>query len=179
MTAEQLAPIKNSYLSESVDQFGRKCTLCGYMKISLDGGIDIITSKDLVIFDDDNNVVHAICINDDMRSQCTYPIKIISSDYSMIQQVEGILSQQNFEAFLTDGFLTDLLSANKTAAIVDWTREIKNQAQQPVRGTYYKENPIIIPKQNSMFEDDVEDDETEGGEETGGESSGETSGEEI
>ena len=155
MTLEQLKLIRESYLVESVRPDGRKSTRGEYIKLSLDGGIDLVTSKDLVVFDDENEIVHAVCINEDMRSQAMFPVKIISSEYAMIQQIESIMSQKNFEEFLKDGFLAETMSEEKVKAMIAWTRGIKNQAQQPLEAEpYFNTNPKIIPKPNSFIKRD-------------------------
>lgn len=155
MTLDQLKLIRDSYMVEAVRPDNRKSTRGEYMKLSLDGGIDLVTSKDLVVFDDANEMAHAVCINEDMRSQAMFPVKIISSEYAMIQQVETIMSQKNFEDFLKDGFISGMISAEKKEAMIKWTRAIKNQAQQPLEAEpYFNTNPTIIPMANSVIKRD-------------------------
>lgn len=145
--------LRNSYMKESTRPDGRKSTLGEYMRIILDSGIEVVTSKDLVVFDDENEILHAVCINDDMRIQCDFPVKIISSDYSMIQQVESVMSQRNFETLLKDGYMTDILSEEKSNAMIKWTRGITNQAQQPLDPEpYFSTNPKVIPMAASKIE---------------------------
>ena len=162
MTLEQLKLIRDSYMVEAERPDGRKSTRGEYMKLSLDGGIDLVTSKDLVVFDDDNEIAHAVCINEDMRSQASFPVKIISSEYAMIQQVECIMSQKNFEDFLNEGFLAGTISAEKKGAMIKWTRNIRNQAQQPLEAEpYFDTNPKVIPMADSVIKrDDAKDKET-------------------
>ncbi len=155
MTLDNLKSIRDVYFSEAIRPDGKKSTRAEYIKLSLDGGIDLVTSKDLVIFDDSSEIAHAICINEDMRSQAMFPVKIISSQYDMIQQVEGIMSQKNFEEFLNDGFLNGIISNEKKEAMIKWTRAIRNQAQQPLEAEpYFNTNPTIIPKPNSIIKRD-------------------------
>ena len=152
MTLDQLKLIRDSYMVEAVRPDNRKSTRGEYMKLSLDGGIDLVTSKDLVVFDDANEIVHAVCINEDMRSQSSFPVKIISSEYAMIQQVECIMSQKNFEDFLSEGFLNGTISEEKKNAMIKWTRNIRNQAQQPLEAEpYFKTNPAVIPMADSII----------------------------
>lgn len=163
MTKDQVMTIRDSYMVEAVRPDGKKSTRGEYVRICLDGGIDLVTSKDLVVFDDDNEVVHAVCVNEDMRSQASYPVKIISAEYSVIQQIETIMSQKNFESFLNDGFLN--LSDAKKKAMLKWTRAIRNQAQQPIDAEpYFNSNPTIIPMADSIIHRDdrvLENDEPE------------------
>ena len=154
MTVEQLKIIRDSYMVETTRSDGKTSTRAEYMKISLDGGIDVVTSKDLVVFDDENEIVHAVCINEDMRTQSMFPVKLISSDYSMIQQVEGIMSQKDFEEFLEEGYINSLISNDKKELMIKWTRAIKNQAQQPIdTEPFFKkeDEPIIIPKGETLI----------------------------
>lgn len=155
MTLDQLKLIRDSYMVEAKRPDGRKSTRGEYMKLSLDGGIDLVTSKDLVVFDDVNEIVHAVCINEDMRSQSSFPVKIISSEYAMIQQVECIMSQKNFEDFLSEGFLNGTISEEKKNAMITWTRHIRNQAQQPLEAEpYFNTNPTVIPMADSVIKRD-------------------------
>lgn len=163
MTLDQLKLIRDSYMVEAKRPDGRKSTRGEYMKLSLDGGIDLITSKDLVVFDDANEIAHAVCINEDMRSQASFPVKIISSEYAMIQQVECIMSQKNFEDFLNEGFLNGIISEEKKNAMIKWTRHIRNQAQQPLEAEpYFNTDPTIIPIADSVIkrDDDITEEET-------------------
>ena len=161
MTVEQVKLLRESYMKEATRPNGTKSTSGEYMRLCLDGGLEMITSKDLVVFDDSQEMVHAVCINEDMRSQCNYPVKIISTEYGMIQQIETIMSQQNFEKFLEEGYLSGLISEDKKNAMIKWTRAIRNQAQQPMEAEpYFNTNPTIIPMANTSIErDDVEADE--------------------
>ena len=152
MNLENLKSIRDAYFSEAVRPDGKKSTKAEYIKLSLDGGVDLVTSKDLVIFDDNSEIAHAICINEDMRSQAMFPVKIISSQYDMIQQVEAIMSQKNFEAFLDDSFISGIISNEKKEAMIKWTRAIRNQAQQPMEAEpYFDTNPTIIPMPDSVI----------------------------
>lgn len=152
MTLEQVKMLRDSYNKEATKPNGKKSTLGEYIKLSLDGGIDLVTSKDLVIFDDNNLMVHAICINENMDSQCDFPVKVISCEYSYIQQIESILSQKNFEDFIDNGPLSSLINTDKKEFIIKWTRNITNQAQQPLDAYYYNSNPSIMPMHASSIE---------------------------
>ena len=155
MTLDQLKSIRDSYMVETTRSDGKKSTRAEYMRLCLDGGIDFVTSKDLVVFDDENETVHAVCVNEDMRSQSMFPVKVISAEYAIIQEVEGIMSQKDFEAFLNDGFMSGLLSEEKKNAMIKWTRAITNQAQQPIKAEpYFNTNPTIIPMGESIIKRD-------------------------
>lgn len=152
MNSNQIALIKESYMKEVTNTSKKPETAGACMRLCLDGGIDFITSKDLVVFDDSNELVHCISINDAYVSQANYPIKIISAEYSIIQQIETIMSQKNFEDFLDNGFISSLLTDEKKEFIKRWSRDIKNQAIQPIRPTpFYAQKPIVTPMPNRII----------------------------
>lgn len=152
MTKDQVTLIKESYLKEAKRPDGTRSTAAEYMRFCLDGNIDFATSKDLVIFDDENNMLHCICVNDDARSQAMYPIKIMSSDYGIIQQLEGIMSRQNFEDFVNTGFISKIISKEKAEYLINFARGINNQAIQPKEAEpFFPVNPQIIPMHNTQI----------------------------
>lgn len=153
MTLEQLKLLRDSYMKEATRPDGKKSTAGEYMRLTLDNGIDIVTSKELVVFDDGNEFVHAVCINEDMRSQASFPVKIISGSYDTIKEVETIMTQKNFEDFLNNGYMNGLISEDKKNAMIKWTRGIRNQAQQPMEAEpYFNTDPMIIPRAESKIE---------------------------
>lgn len=152
MDAKQIQLLKETHMQEVEKEDGSKTTLGAYMRFCLDGGIDFVTSKDLVVFDDTNNMLHCVAINEDGNSQANYPVKVISTDYGIVQQVESIYSQKDFEKALSEGFLKDVVSEEKRNAMLSWSRNIRNQAIQPSRPTpYYTIDPTITPMGNSSM----------------------------
>lgn len=153
MKKEQIALLKESYLKEATRPDGRKSTLGEYIKFCLDGGIDFVTSKDLVVFDDANEMLHCVCMNEDMRSQSDFPIKVISSAYEIVQQMETVMSSKNFEEFLNTGFLAGTISDDKKNFMLEWAKTINNQALQPMDAEPAWDNDVkIIPKAASKIE---------------------------
>lgn len=141
MEAKQIELLKKSHMAPTVDSNGNTVTAGGYVRFCLDGGIDLVTSKEFVEFDDANNLMHCVCMNEDYRSQCDYPIKVISADYGVVQQVESIYSQKNFENFLKTGFLSTL-SKEKKEKLIEWSHSIRNQALKIDKPKpYYKNMP--------------------------------------
>ena len=169
MTLEQIQLLKESYMKESKRPDGKRSTLGEYMAFCLDGGVAFVTSKDLVVFDDTNELLHSISINNNAKSQADFPIKVTSSEYSMVQQVETIMSQTNFEKFLSEGFISSMIGDEKKEFIKKWSRGIRNQAQQPMdpepcyEDTVYDQiNPMptsVLPKDIIEEEDNNEPDE--------------------
>lgn len=152
MDAKQIQLLKETHMKEIEGEDGKKTTLGAYMRFCLDGGIDFVTSKDLVVFDDTNNMLHCVAINEDGKSQANYPVKVISTDYGIVQQVESIYSQKDFEKALSEGFLKDVVSEEKRSAMLSWSRNIRNQAIQPSRPTpYYTIDPTVVPMGNTSM----------------------------
>lgn len=155
MTPEQIKLIVEAYLKAANRPDGRASTISEYIRYILDGDIDLVTSKDCVILDEEKQLIHAIFVNEDMTAQASFPIKVLSTDYSIIQKIEGVFSQENFEKFLNEGFLADLLSDEKKKFIVDYTRARSNkmQAQQPREAEpFFNTNPTIIPMPHKRIE---------------------------
>lgn len=151
MDAKQIQLLKETHMKET-ERGGKTTTLGAYMRFCLDGGIDFVTSKDMVVFDDANNMLHCVAVNEDGRSQADYPVKVISTDYGIVQQVESIYSQKDFETMLKEGFLNGVVSEDKRNAMLSWSRNIRNQAIQPSRPTpYYSIDPTIVPMGNTSM----------------------------
>lgn len=153
MNSDQIKLLKSAYIVESKKPNGNRSTLGEYMRFCLDGNVDFVTSKDCVIFDDKNNLLHCICINDDARSQADFPVKLMSADYGIVQQIETIMSQSNFEKFLNSDTLP--ISEEKKNFIINWSRNIRNQALQPIDADpFYTQNARVIPMHNTIIERD-------------------------
>lgn len=155
MTPEQIKLIVEAYLKAANRPDGRASTISEYIRYILDGDIDLVTSKDCVILDEERQLIHAIFINEDMNAQASFPIKVLSTDLSIIQKIEGVFSQENFEKFLNEGFLADLLSEEKKKFIIEYTRARSNnmQAQQPREAEpFFKSNPTVIPMPHKRIE---------------------------
>lgn len=154
MTSEQIKVLKETYMTEATKPNGNPGTLGEYMRFLLDGGIDFVTSKDFVVFDDSNELLHCICVNDQAVSQADFPVKVISSEYAMVQQVETIMSRKNFEDFLNSGYISGMISNEKKEFMLKWSQEnIRNQALQPMDPEpAYKDNTKVIPMHATKLE---------------------------
>lgn len=155
MKKDQVMFIRDAYLKEAKRPNGTKSTMGEYVKFALDGGIDFVTAKDLVVYDDGNELLHCICVNDNLQSQADFPVKIISSQYEVIQQIESIMSTENMEDFLDDGFLSNVASDAQKEFIKKWMKTIKNQAIQPMDPEpMWKDETKIVTKGTSKLEKD-------------------------
>ena len=156
MTLEQVKKFIEEYKKEVENADGSKSTLSGYIRLCCNSGIDLFSSKDLLVFDDDMLLVHAVCINEDGKSQSTFPVKVISVPYGEILTLEAVFNQKNFETLMNDGVIP--VTEDQKKFIIDWTKKIRNQALQPIRATpYYKDDITVIPKAESVIkrEEDV------------------------
>lgn len=148
MEKEQVKLLKDSYFKESKRPDGSKSTLAESFSCVMDNGLVMATSKDCMVFDDDNEIAHAIYVNNDMKTQATYPISIMSVSYGTISEVESIMSKENFEKLLNEGFLSSI-SGDKKKFLLAWADHIRNQAQQPIDvEPAYPENPEIHDNYN-------------------------------
>ena len=148
MTSDQIKLLKESYYKKTKTPDGSRDTTLGeYTKFCLDGGIEFVSGKDIVVYDDANEMLHCMCLNSDAITQANFPIKVISSSYEWVQQVESILSRNNFETLLNEGFLSSILSDSQKEFIKKWAKTIgKIQAQQPSDAEpYYTQEPTVIP----------------------------------
>lgn len=160
MTKDQVQKLREVYLTPAKRPDGKNSTLGEYIRFCLDGNIDFVTSKDFIMFDDDNNMLHCIAINEDMRAQPSYPFKMISCDYGVIQQIEAVMSRINFSTFLDTSFVSSIMSKEKKEYIKKWADDYKSQALQPIRATpYYEHKPNVISMPHSVInrDDDVKE----------------------
>ena len=148
MKADQVKLIKESYMKEAKRPDGKDGTIGEFMRLCLDGGVDFVTSKDCVLFDNDNELIHCVCINDDMRTQADFPVKIISSEYAVVQQIETIMSIKNFNEFLDSGYIANVANDKQKEFMKKFFKAITNHAMQPMEPELYwptEEEPKITP----------------------------------
>lgn len=160
MNASQVKLLRDSYNVPAKNPDGSDALLAGYIRfITTDAAVDIVTSKDLVVVDDANELVHAVCVNEDMRAQATYPVKIITTSFLNINCIESVMTRENFKKFLDSGFFSKSAewSDAKKEFMKKWIDGIKIQAQQPVRPTpYYTEEPQVISMPDKVMPRDDE-----------------------
>lgn len=146
MNANQVNTLKNSYNKKATRPDGKDGTTGEYMRFITDCNLEFVTSKDMVVTDDNNGMVHCVCLNEDVQTQGSFPVKIISAPYEDIHAIEAIMSQQNFERFLDEGFFKDIgLSDKKKEFMIKWTRGIQMQKQRASKATpYYTQKPTIL-----------------------------------
>ena len=105
-------------------------------------------TDDFLIYDDDNELIHAIKANvDNYRSAAMAPYKICTGFYGNIQFMEGLYDMANFEKVVDELFLnTGLIDEEKKEYIMKWANGIRNHYCPPdPPGPYYPTVPMIPP----------------------------------
>lgn len=151
MNTNQIKTLNDSYKKESTRPDGTKSTLGEYMRFITDCNLEFVSSKDMVLCDDANEMVHCVCVNEDAYSQANFPVKIISSPYEDIHAVETIMSRENFEAFLNEGFFsnTNGWSDAKKEFMKKWANGLKIQAQQlPYATPFHTDTAGVVSMPN-------------------------------
>lgn len=106
-------------------------------------------TDDFIIYDDDNELIHAIKANyDNAISAATWPYKICTGFYGNIQFMEGLYNMTNFEKAIDQLFVdTGLIDEEKKEMIMKWASTIRNHANVPkAPGPYYPSVPQIPPR---------------------------------
>lgn len=145
MNTEQMKLFRDIYSKEAVrPDTGEKTTNGEYIRFCLDNNIDFVTSKDFVLYDDDNTLVHCIAVNDAIRGKDVFPVKIISADYSMVQYIETVMSKIEFLKFIDSEYLGKLLKGNQAEMLKKFTNSIPtNPIQSNKKGAFYRDDDFI------------------------------------
>ena len=151
MNANQIQVLQGSYNKQVDRPDGNKGTTGEYMRFITDCNLEFVTSKDMVVTDDDNGMLHCVCLNEDVYTQASFPVKIISAPYEDIHAVEAVMSRENFEKFINEGFLSGI-SKQKKEFMIKWFRDIDMQKQQPNKATpYYTQKPAVTNMTDSTI----------------------------
>lgn len=155
MTQDQIKTIYDGYMAEATRPDGRKSTLGEYVRFLSDCNVELTTSKDMVIIDEGNQLVNAICMNDDMIGQADFPVKIISLPFDHITCMECVMSKANLKKFLDSGFLSSI-SAAKKEFILKWfdSNPIQGQAINEATPFYDRDVKVIPSHVVGMKRDD-------------------------
>lgn len=141
MNLDQVKLFRDLYTKESTrPDNGRKTTNGEYIRFCLDGGVDFVTSKDLVVYDDNNTLLHCVAKTEEFEASKVFPIKIISSDYAIIQQIETIMSKDNFLELINGDYFGGLLNDEQKKFFVNYVNNIKIQP--------------VVPKSPNLFDND-------------------------
>lgn len=152
MNANQVKILWDAYNVPAKRPDGSDSLLAEYVRfITTDACVDLVTSKDLVIVDDSNEMVHAITVNEDMRAQATYPVKIISSSFLNVNCIESVMSRDNFRKLIDSGFFDTIgCSEAKKEFMKKWIDGVRIQAQQQPHATpFHTTTANVIPMHNN------------------------------
>ena len=145
MTFDQINLLKDTYLTESTKPNGNKSTVGEAMVFHFTNGMQFTTSRDFVIFDEENKLIHCVCANEDPIGQADFPIKVFSGNADVVDLVEAVLSKENFEKTMEDGFLSTI-SEEKKEFLKKFASYLRNQAIRPMEAEpYYDTTPEIVP----------------------------------
>lgn len=145
MNSKQIALLNDEYMKEATRPDGRKSTLGEYVRFITDSNIEITSSKDMIVMDNENELIHSVSINEDMRGQADFPVKVISTSFDRVACVECVMSNKNFKEFLNSGFLSGLLSSAKKEFMVKWVDNLRIAGQHIEKATpYYDTEPKVV-----------------------------------
>lgn len=151
MNANQVKILNDSYKKEATRPDGSKSTLGEYMRFITDCNLEFVSSKDMVLCDDTNEAIHCVCLNEDAYSQANFPVKIITAPYEDIHAIETIMSKDNFEKFLDEGFFSNTTgwSDEKKEFMKKWVKGLKIQAQQlPYATPFHTDTAGVVSMPN-------------------------------
>ena len=144
MTKEQISLIRN--VAQQDDGTGKP--LAGALSAIFNDEIMFRNTDDFLIYDDNNELIHAIKANyDNAVAGAAWPYKIATGFYGNIQFMEGLYTMASFEKAVDQLFVdTGLIDEEKKEMIMKWANGIHNHALQPIDpGPYYPSVPQIPP----------------------------------
>lgn len=144
MTKEQISLIRG--IAQKDDGTGHP--LAAVLSAIFNDEIMFRNTDDFLIYDDNNELIHAIKANyDNAVAGAAWPYKIATGFYGNIQFMEGLYTMGNFEKAIDQLFVnTGLIDEEKKEMIMKWAAGIRNHAMQPIDpGPYYPTVPQIPP----------------------------------
>lgn len=96
------------------------------------------TMKDFILWDDTNEMMYAVRINDDPQSQIYAPVKVTATSYETVFFLNSIYTPDHFDT-VVDSMFT-FLSDEKKQALKNFARSIPVQANGLNRKIPYYEN---------------------------------------
>lgn len=145
MTVDQVKLIKEAVLKDN----GSGKPIADTLSVLFNNEVTFRNSDDFVIWDDANELVHAIKINmDGPRQSAIAPYRIATGCFGNIQFLEGLFTMSNFSKAIDELFVkTGLITDEKREMIMKWADGIRNNMCVPSNpGPYYPEGPMIPPK---------------------------------
>lgn len=146
MTVDQIAKMRDYNLQDD----GTSNPIASVFAYIFNNELAYVNTRDFVITDDDNQLIHAIKPNiEDPVNQARYPFKIMTGFYGNIQYVEALYDMNNFKRAVKDLFTdSGLINQDQENMIMKWASGIRNQTVKPKQpGPYFKDTIMPIPKQ--------------------------------
>ena len=145
MTLDQVKFLKDAYYTIADD--GN--TLADSVVITNDDQHIYDTSKGFVLWDDGNEFVHCVQVNNDHYNQVQAPYQISTAAYEKILYMEGRFSVKNFEKAL-DAICGSCMSNDQKNHIMNWARTIRNANIAPLDHRPYFQKDVSIAGQNHV-----------------------------
>ena len=120
--------------------------LAGSLAVICNNEVAFVDSKDHMVYDDTNEFVHTIRINNATPDeQVMWPFRITSTMYDVVQYMEALLDMQGLEKAIDGLFVSKgLMSADAKAAVMQWANSIRNHSMVPKQpGPYFKTNAVL------------------------------------
>lgn len=143
MTANQIKKIRDLNSKDAGD--GKR--IAGSIAYIFNNEVAYIDSRDYVVCDDDNELIHCVRANtENPVEQARFPFRITTGFYENIQYLEALYDMANFkkalEALLLEpGLITD----DQLDQILVWADGVRNQTSIPKQpGPYFKDTILPI-----------------------------------
>ena len=107
MTAAQIDMIKKSF-----EDYGY------FVRVICDGGLEFVTSKETLVFDDANEVLYAIDINDDILGQQKWPARVLTAPYEIIFYIESIFTLDQLKKYMDEGSISSAITEEQKQAVI-------------------------------------------------------------
>lgn len=146
MNANQVSMLREFNLKDD----GTGKPLAGSLSVVFNNELAFSSNRDYVIYDDENELVHAIKANTEHPvDQSRWPYRIMTGYYGNAQYMEAMYDMPNFRKAIQGLFVdTGLISQEKADMIINWAQQIQNQTIVPKQpGPYFKDTVLPVGKQ--------------------------------
>ena len=143
MTVDQIKMLRNFHSKD--DGTGNR--LAGSIACIFNNEVAYIDSRDYVIYDDANELVHAVRPNTEGPiEQARFPYRITTGFYDNVQYMEALYNMSNFGKAIDGLFVeTGLISEAQKEHIMKWAVGIQNHTIIPKQpGPYFKDTMLPI-----------------------------------
>ena len=141
MTPDQIKMIRDySWKDDGTGQH-----MAGRLAIVFNNEVCFVDTRDYIIWDDANELVHCIRANsEDPVSQATCPYRITTGMYENAQYLEGLYNMRNLKTAIKEMFLDKgLITEAQQEEILNWADSIRNQPlDYKAKGPYFKETTL-------------------------------------